>query len=478
MGVNLQKKIVPGGFQTQIKEGWIIRYLPILFFIILIFMGSKEPILFAVGVILFVLFYYKLLNPLIPPVLLFCFVFQWFFNQGQLVQAVLKGVPVGALLARPRTAEHVILLGLIGTSSFFLGIIVNTRKLPILTFDSIRQFFLRINLGRLLRLYLFVYLFLFIAGNYIWLYPGLTQPLYMLSYFRWSIFFLLFCSVLFQKRFLYWLLLIIAVEFVLGFLSFFANFKEVLYFSIIAYWIFYFRSKLYVKWLITLGVIVIIFIGSLWSYVKQDYRNFLNQGSGSQVVVVGKAEAFNKFLLLSSSVSSKQISEGFDQLILRLSWIGAFNQVYNHVPAKVPHQEGGLWLDGISRPFTPRLIFPDKKIMTDSKELNYYSGYNIDEKNTSISLSMIAGSYVDFGDWGMHVVLFVFGLFCGWVFRKVIFWGNHPMIGYALTMPTIYLLSINEQSINRIVSAMVLYFVAVWFVKTFLLRYFTRFILT
>jgi uncharacterized protein (DUF2062 family) len=71
-------------------------------------------------------------------------------------------------------------------------------------------------------------------------------------------------------------------------------------------------------------------------------------------------------------------------------------------------------MTGITRPFMPRLLFPDKKSLADSKELNKYSALGVDEKNTSISLSMVAGSYVDFGPRGMHFALLVFGLFCGW----------------------------------------------------------------
>jgi hypothetical protein len=453
------------------------RFLPPL---IMIFLGffSHDPVVYFFGVFIFIAMFALLLNTRVPPILLFSFVFEWFFNQGQLFEAITNGVAVKDLPEYKDNVDVTILLGLIGTAVFFLGMFVTARRARVLTYSEIQEFFKRINLNNLIKVYLGSFVLLLVFGGSIWKIPGLAQPFFMLTYFRWSIFFLLFCTISFQGRLRGVLLILILADFFLGFLAFFANFKEVIYFSFISYWIFYFRSSRNARFLLALTFIFMIYVGSLWSYVKQDYRAFLNGGTGSQIVRVGKGEALNKFIDLSSKVTSKELNDGFDQLLLRLSWISAFNRVYNHVPSAIPHEEGALWLQGLTRPFTPRVLFPNKKVLSDSKELNYYSGLTVDEENTSISLSMVAGSYVDFGSKGMHVALFLFGLFCGFIFRKAVEWGKYTMIGYSLTMPMIYLVLINEQSISRTVSAVVLYLVVLWFIKRFLLDTFIRFIMT
>ncbi|HBK90022.1 MAG TPA: hypothetical protein DDZ56_15290, partial [Cytophagales bacterium] len=101
-----------------------------------------------------------------------------------------------------------------------------------------KAFCLGIDLRKLLSIYVSVYVLLFIAGNLIWILPGLTQPLFILLLFRWSIFFLLFITVFFQNRFKSVLLLLVLLDVLVSFISFFSNFKEVIYFSFLAYWVF------------------------------------------------------------------------------------------------------------------------------------------------------------------------------------------------------------------------------------------------
>lgn len=438
---------------------------------------SKDSILFLAGSVSFIFFLYIFFNKNLPPVILFSFFFQWLFLQGQLLDGLLKGESIVTLDYSSVTKIDVTVYGLIGTCLFFFGMYLAVRNVPILSLSGFNSFFYSLRLSRILRLYCFTYIVLFLAGKFVWYFPGLSQPLYTLTYFRWSLFFLLFCGVFVQDKFKGLLLLLITIDIAISFFSFFSHFKEVIYFSFLAYWIFFFRSS-YIAKLLTIVIIgFTVYLGTLWSAVKSDYRNFLNQGTGKQTVFASREDAYIKLLQLTGNVKDRDISRGFDDLVDRLSIVGVFDAVYKKVPAKIPHEEGALWLEGITRPFLPRLLFPGKKVLEDSKELNKYSSLDIDEKNTSVSLSMMAGSYVDFGRWGMHIPLFLFGIFCGWVYMKAIKWGNHPVIGYALTMPMIYLLHINEESINRIVSSMILYLLVLWFLKTVLLSKFINFIL-
>lgn len=438
---------------------------------------SKDPLVFFVGTAVFIFFLYLFFSKNLPPVLLFSFFFQWLFLQGQLLDGLFKGESIVTLDYFSNTKIDVTLLGFIGISSFFFAVFLFVRKTPVVSSVDFREFFWSVNLNRLLLIYVVIYLLLFTVGSFVWYFPGLSQPLYILTYFRWSIFFLLFCCVFVQNRFKSVLFLIILLDFAIGFVSFFSTFKEVIYFSFLGYWFFFFRSTGPDRILTIIIIVVTIYLGALWTTVKKDYRDFLNRGSGVQTVLASRSEAYSKLLELTGNVKKDDLSRGFDQLIDRLSIVGVFDAVYKKVPSKIPHEGGALWVEGVSRPFMPRLFFSDKKGLADSKELNYYSDLNIQEKTTSVSLSMVAGSYVDFGKWGMHVPLIFFGLFCGWVYMKAMKWGRHPIVGYALTMPMIYLLHINEESINRIISAMVLYLLVLWFIKNFLLQRFLNYIL-
>lgn len=442
----------------------------------LVFFSPDRP-LFILGsfVIIFLtsLFFARML----PPVLLMSAFFQWFFYHGKLLDGLVRGESVVNLNYYSQTKPDIIVLGFVATACFFIGIYLMVRRLKIPSEESVRHFCLSIDINRLISIYVSVYVILFVAGNFIWVFPGLSQPLYILTLFRWSLFFLLFVTVFYQKRFKGLLFLLIVIDVGVGFFSFFSHFKEVIYFSFIAYWAFIFKSSIRSR-LIALAVISFTFVlGTYWTAVKKEYREFLNNGTGAQVVLTSRSESYVRLFELLSSVDGDKVDRSFEELLDRLSWIGAFDAVYRRVPDRTPHEGGALWMTGITRPFMPRLLFPDKKGLADSKELNKYSAVKVDEKNTSISLSMVAGSYVDFGKFGMHFPLFLFGLLCGWVYTRAVKWGRYPIIGYALTMPMIYLLQINEQSINRMVSAMLLYLIALWFMQRFILTEFLALIL-
>lgn len=438
---------------------------------------SQDPFLFAVGTLVLAVFLYFFYSKTVPPILLMSAFFQWLFFHGKLLDGLLKGKGVGELIKVSSTMEEIVLLGFVGTTVFFVGVFVAVRNTPVLSYQQFHDFGARINFTALVRFYITIYIFLFTMGNLIWLFPGLSQPLFILTLFRWSVFFLLFITCFTQNRGKGTLLILILIDVLVGFFSFFSHFKEVIYFSFLSYWIFVFRGSIRKQWVLGALVVVTFYMGIYWTAIKDDYRDFLNQGTGEQAVLIDRVAAYSKLIDLIANVDEADLANSSDVLINRLSWIGAFDAVYRRVPDKVPHEEGALWWNGITRPFKPRLFFPEKTGLADSKELNYYSNLKVDEKKTSISLSMMVGSYVDFGIYGMHIPLFLFGLFCGWVYSIAIRWGRSVVVGYSMAMPIIYLMQINEQSINRMVSAMVLYLLVLWFVQRFLLNEFLAVIL-
>jgi hypothetical protein len=408
----------------------------------------------------------------------FFFFFQWLFFHAQLLDSLFQGVQVSDLPKPSLTRPIVILLGFIAVSAFFLGIFLCIRKLGRITFSYYKAFFQSLNVQRLFICYLAIDVGLLFAGGIIWFVPGLVQPLFVLTLFKWSIFYLLVSAVLIQKRMRGPLLVLICFDILTGFFSYFSMFKEVIYFSFLSLWVFFIRSSIFTKLAGVCLIVLTFYAGVIWTAVKVPYRDFLNKGTGAQAVLVSSGEAYEKLVDLALNVNSIQMDKALEELVDRLSWIGAFDGVYKYVPRKRPHEEGKLWSGAIVRPFMPRLFFPNKKALEDSKELNYYSGLNVDEEHTSISLSMIAGSYVDFGAVWMHVPLFLFGIVCGLILRKAFQWAPYVPIGFALTMPSIYLFHIAEESMNRIVSFIVLYFLLLWFIKTFLLKRFLNFIMT
>ena len=81
-------------------------------------------------------------------------------------------------------------------------------------------------------------------------------------------------------------------------------------------------------------------------------------------------------------------------MVRRLSYVEYFfGAVLDYVPRIVPHEDGALWWDAISRPFMPRFFFTDKAIIDDFERTNKYTGFAVSGANegTSISIGYMGG---------------------------------------------------------------------------------------
>jgi hypothetical protein len=170
--------------------------------------------------------------------------------------------------------------------------------------------------------------------------------------------------------------------------------------------------------------------GLYWTAIKPEYRNFVSGGEATQAVVAGYGEALQDIVELVEQVDSAKLEKAADELAHRFAGIDMFSAVVAYVPSVRDHEWGKLWLDAISRPFMPRMFFPDKAVIDESTLTNYYTGLGLAgfAQGTQISMGYIADSYIDFGEIGMMGALLGFGFFLGYIYR----WFLHHPNGYGL----------------------------------------------
>jgi hypothetical protein len=189
---------------------------------------------------------------------------------------------------------------------------------------------------------------------------------------------------------------------------------------------------------LTVALLTLI-VGLYWTAIKVDYRRFVSGGERTQTVVVGYGEALQKIVELVEQIESTQLEKAADDLAQRFAEIDMFSAVVAYVPSVRDHERGKLWFDAISRPFMPRIFFPDKAAINESMLTNYYTGLQMagSAEGTQVSMGYIADSYIDFGEFGMMGAIFLFGCFIGYSHRWLV---NHPagigLIGCALASST------------------------------------------
>src|ERR1043166_329855 len=207
--------------------------------------------------------------------------------------------------------------------------------------------------------------------------PGLRQPLLAATSLKWVLVFLLTYAVLAQQRYYALLGVTICLEFATGLLTYFAGFKDVFFLLLVVLTSTQFFHKRGRLLQICAVVAMMIVFGVVWTAIKGEYREFLNQGSGQQEVVVSADQRAEKLGELVNGLDSAALESGLEQAIMRMSYVSYFALCLAHVPEVVPHERGALWGGAIKHVLMPRIFFPNKPAIDDSVQTSRYTGLDV-----------------------------------------------------------------------------------------------------
>jgi hypothetical protein len=312
-----------------------------------------------------------------------------------------------------------------------------------------------------------------------WIIPALSQIAVAAAALKWAFFFMLaYASFLSNRQFGY-LYAAFAFEFLLGFGGYFSDFKTVFIFVIIA--LFMSKMKISIRLSLTGAIIAIVLIalGVVWTAVKKDYRQFISAGQSAQIVTTGYAENMIELAGLISNLDGEKLEKATEDFILRVTYVEFFGIVLNYVPDYIPHEQGALLWDSVSRPFMPRLFFPTKTAIDDTKRTEYYTGGAAGEhgavnlQGTSLSLGYICECYIDFGEAGMMIAVTAIGYFYGWIYRVFCNWKRAgPLFGTGLASSILFGAAQLESSFTKIFGGIIVSILVAWVVCVYLVNTF------
>jgi hypothetical protein len=266
----------------------------------------------------------------------------------------------------------------------------------------------------------------------------LVQAVNAYSALRWSVVFLIFVFAWAEPRMRVIAIAVLLLETVLGFLSFFSEFKTpLLLFGIALLTV---GRRLTLRQVAAFFVLACatLYLGVLWSAIKVDYRDRLSGGAGhrTQQVVLSTSETIDELVDLVGTVDSDLLMEGAENLVARIAYVEYFAYVLDYVPALAKHEEGRLWLRAVQHVLVPRMFFPDKLALeSDTNIAERYTGLSLGAgSGTSISIGLPAETYVDFGSPGMLVVAFLLGTLYGAGFRLLVTQGRGAPLAYGLAV--------------------------------------------
>ena len=364
------------------------------------------------GLSLFFLLFYNLQQPHKPSV----FTIVLIYHFVQITAAIWQTNNLGKdLNFRSPSTYTAIVLSYLGLLTVFLPIIYFQNKIPKLTLEKLKEQANKISIDKTIRVYIISFAVINLLGGISFFVPALRQIIVSLGNLKWFMF-LLFgyqCFLKNEKRNLFYLFCVF--EFSIGFLSYFSDFKTVIFFIAIIGLTFlnYFKINRFI--LLIPSIIFFFYIGIFWTSIKGDYRSFLNKGTQTQTVQVDNDEAINKLLELSQKSDKSSFEKAQESFFDRVQYTYHFAKTIDRVPSVIPFQEGANLGSTLEFVLTPRILSPNKGNYDASARATKYTGiyYSGFKNGVSVSLGYFADCYIDFGLFGMFIPLLIFGFILG-----------------------------------------------------------------
>lgn len=372
---------------------------------------SQYPLLVIIGGAIFSVIAKTFLQDVFLPVIFYCFGYQWL----QVFTIILYADTRGQSLTYTYGIEHPgFLLVMTMLQVMMMALVVKTFLVKVnFTRETFVNASKKIDDKKVIYAYLgcvvaFPVLFSVVGGS-----ASLAQLVEALSLLKKVVVvILIFLLFIKDSKYKTWIIAILLLEFILGFVTYFSSFKDViLYTALVSVSVHAKLKKGLFKKLLPL-IIFMVGLISFWSYVKYDYRNFLNGGNRHQQVLVSKDDALNFLWERLKSFDGSGFNTGIQITLSRIQYMEEYLLVYQRVPAIIPHANGGDVLSALDFLFTPRSWNENKKRLDPSEKTNFYTGIHHADaaQGTSISMGYFCDLYIDFGTFGMLIPLIIIAL--------------------------------------------------------------------
>lgn len=245
----------------------------------------------------------------------------------------------------------------------------------------------------------------------------------------------------------------------IGFLGFFAEYREALFVIGIGLLAAPQRLKPRSVAVLSLGAAFSIALVVFWTSVKPEYRAFLNFGSGDQVVLRPVEERIDFLLDKAGQFDIEMAKKGLDGMISRIAYIDFLSLSMRYVPSFRPHEWGTQTGEALAHIFQPRILFPDKPPLPhDTDVTTKYTGQTFTAAEvTSISLGWLGELYVDFGVFGALGATVLLGALIARLYLAMISSRKLPaLLGAGLGVMPLSCVMMFETALPKLVGAVVM----------------------
>lgn len=442
--------------------------------LVILMLFTSNPVLSVAAVLVLPIFMVLLWREGEPPVLLFAVFYQWIQVSSNVFHADLLGLPLRNI-ALVATTEEAMWLGLVGLVTLTLGMHIVLARLNN-TNDGISLESDNISLDRIFAVCLCTTLIVHFILRLVSIPITIRQIILPISSLRWVFIYALGYIVLQRRKKHHYYIIIFILEFVLG-IGYFAGWTPIIFVSLIVLFTTSFPIKRKTIASVSLVVVTLFIVSLVWTSVKGEYRNYLNEGTRQQVVLHSRTDMLKKIGEFVTDLDTHDLQVAAEPLFQRLSYIDYFAKAIEYVPDYAPHERGSLWGASILHVLRPRVLFPNKPILPADSELTMrFTGEHMasDMEGTSISLGYMAESYIDFGRYGMFIPVFFIGILWGSMYYYFMTRKGIPLLAYGFTTTVLISAHLFETAGIKLLGGMLMKFIVMSLVFVILSPALTR----
>jgi hypothetical protein len=260
--------------------------------------------------------------------------------------------------------------------------------------------------------------------------PILAQPVLALTLVKFVFIYILAAKVFESERGYGWLFLMSLMEMVTGLVGFFASYKEAFIVMLIALASNHRRASAG-QWIFAATTVAaVIWVSLIWTTVKNEYRY--------NVFSYPIQERLEWMANRLFGDGNMDYSDAAVQLLARIGYTELYAEVLARQDSGALPSGFNFYASAVEHVLTPRILFPDKPALDDSKITTALLGVRIDD-DTSIGVGFVAQAQVDFGFPGLLLPVLSMGFMIGMVAKYFMTRSAPLLVREAFTTATLFL---------------------------------------
>lgn len=372
---------------------------------------TPDPIELAVGAFVPWIALRIVATPTMPAAVLYYLLYQWLQIFARAVLSVIDGEPMALGLWGPWVLNaYWYAMASVIILAIAMRLVLGSLAPPTPQYATTH---LSWGSRELFQFYLATFFFSMVARVAQDMSSALHQPMEAAARVKFVALFMLFFGVLSSRRGYGFLLAAVVIEMILGFSGLLGDFRAVFIVLFVA------ALAARIRWTgstsvaVGLAMVFLVFLGTFWTAIKLDYREFATGSDDSQQIVVPMNERLGYIAGRVGTVGEIDWSAASYKLLSRLAYIDIFGTV---IGVRLVSPEPGdyqQWSEALAHVFQPRFLFPNKPVLSDLEVYMRLARTDPSEAvrlGTSISVGYLAENYVDLGFPGMLAGVFVMGL--------------------------------------------------------------------